>query len=161
MLETFILTWGLLLVSPNILYLRKGPFVAVTWPERSELVWLLNCSLHETIWLSLNWLIDADADSRRARVWPLAWEARKHSFWQLPPSSSLHPSLWSRTQSGCVWVRFTVDLSTTEPNLAALIGKRFVRYEAHRERFQHLCTEWVTKSQREAHRWSRWTHVHM
>lgn len=141
--------------------------VVVTWPQRSESVWLFHFSLHETIWLSFNWLTDVDADSQRARHWPAAWEARKpsdkmlQSFWQLPPSSSLYLSLWSRTQ----WVFCLGQIYSRSKHHWAqpgrLIGKRLVRYEAHRERFQHLHTEWVTKSHREAHRWSRCTYVHV
>lgn len=107
--------------------------------------------LHETIWLSFNWLTDVDADSRRARHWPAAREARKpsdkmlHSFWQLPPSSSLHLSPWSRTW----WVFCLGQIYSRSKHHRAqpgrLIGKRFVRYEARGERFQHLDIEWVTK----------------
>lgn len=41
--------------------------------------------------------------------------------------------------SGCfVWVRFAVEGSTTGSNLARLIGKRFVHYEARGDGFHHL-----------------------
>lgn len=114
--------------------------------------------LHETIWLFLNWLTDVDADSQRAKHWPAAWEARKpsdkmlHSFWQLPPSSSFYLSLWSRTQ----WVFCLGQIYSRSKRQwgqpGRLIGKRFVHYEARRERFQHLQTEWVRKSHRDVRR---------
>lgn len=68
------------------------------------------------------------------------------AFWQLPPSSSVYLSLWSRTQ----WVfRLGQIYSTSKHHWAQpgqLIRKRLVRYEARRECFQHLPIEWITKS---------------
>lgn len=62
--------------------------------------------------------------------------------------------------SGCfVCVGFTVRSKHHRAQPGRLIGKRFARYEARGERFHHLGVERVTKSQREARRWSRCTHV--